>query len=124
MRRILNLAFASMAIVLPVPVPFEQLDPLARAEAKDIVRRADFAFQTNLQTWTTLDSAILSFVAKPFRPYIRHRQDEFIAYINGNIALFGEFADLDPREFEAPLKREGDPIVIHDYERIFSRKMH
>lgn len=229
MRGIVNLAFASMAAVSSAQVPFEQLDPLAGAEAKDILRRADFAFQTrtapkrvrletmdqlfdhprlaaamwrycqfapaffifqepggtwsmddtkglhgtmrlvlkkpglrvyivegraergrlktpfavgakmvsvyrywkgpkgfetSLQTWTALDSAILGFVSKPFRPYIRHRQDEFIAYINGNIALFGEFADLDPREFEGPLKREGDPIAIHDFERIFSKKAH
>lgn len=227
MRRILNLVFASLAAVLPAQVPFDQLDPLARAEAKDIIRRVDFSFQTvtvpkrvrlatmdqlfdhprlaaamwrycqfvpaffifqenggtwsmddtkglhgtmrlvlkkpglrvylvegraeagrlktpfavgakmvsvyrywegpkgfetNLQTWTALDSALLGFVSKPFRPYIRHRQDEFIAYINGNIASFGEFADLDPREFEGPLKREGDPIAIQDFERIFSRK--
>ncbi len=81
-------------------------------------------FETHLQTWTALDSAVLGFVSKPFRPYIRHRQDEFIAYINGNIALFGEFADMDPREFEGPLKREGDPIAIRDFEHIFSRKAH
>lgn len=81
-------------------------------------------FETSLNTWTALDSALLGLVSKPFRPYIRHRQDEFIAYINGNIALFGEFADLDPREFEGPLKREGDPIAIRDFERIFPRKAH
>ena len=229
MHRIWNLAFAPIAVVLSAQVPFEQLDPLTRAEAKNIVRRADFAFQTHtapkrvrlatmdqlfdhprlaaamwrhcqfvpgffifqasdntwsmddtkglhgtmhlvlkhpglrvyivegraergrlkapfavgakmvsvyrywegpkgfetsLQTWTALDSAILGFVSKPFRPYIRHRQDEFIAYINGNIALFGEFADLDPQEFEDPLKREGDPIATRDFEQIFSRKIH
>ena len=229
MHGILNLAFASIAAVLSAQVPFEQLDPLARAEAKDIVRRADFAFQTgtapkrvrlatmdqlfdhprlaaamwrhcqfvpmffifqeangtwsmddtkglhgtihpvlkkpglrvyivegravrgrlktpfavgaklvvvyrywegpngfetNLQTWTALDSAILGFISKPFRPHIRHQQDELIAYINRNILLFGEFADLDPREFEGPLKREGDSIAIHDFEQIFSRKIH
>ncbi len=228
MREVLILAFAFIAAISPAQVPFEQLDPLARAEAKDILRRVDFAFQTrtapkrvrletmdqlfdhprlaaamwrycqfvpfffifqepggtwsmddtrglhgtmrlvlkkpgmrvyivegraergrlktpfavgakmvsvysywegpmgfetSLQTWTALDSAILGFVSKPFRPYIRHRQDEFIAYINGNIALFGEFADLDPREFEGPLKREGDPIAIRDFERIFPRKL-
>lgn len=229
MHGILNLAFASIAAVLSAQVPFEQLDPLARAEAKDIVRRADFAFQTgtapkrvrlatmdqlfdhprlaaamwrhcqfvpmffifqeangtwsmddtkglhgtihpvlkkpglrvyivegravrgrlktpfavgaklvvvyrywegpngfetNLQTWTAMDSAILGFVSKPFHSHIRHQQDGLIAYINRNILLFGEFADLDPREFEGPLKREGDPIAIHDFEQIFSRKMH
>lgn len=81
-------------------------------------------FETHLQTWTALDSALLGFFAKPFRPYIRHRQDEFIAYINGNIASFGEFADRDPREFEGPLKREGDPVAIRDFDRIFLHKGH
>ncbi len=81
-------------------------------------------FETQLQTWTALDSALLGFVSKPFHGLIRHRQDEFIEYINRNIALFGEFADMDPREFEGPIKREGDPIATRDYERIFPRKAH
>ena len=35
-------------------------------------------FESHLQTWTALDSAVLGFASKPFRPYIRGRQDEFI----------------------------------------------
>ncbi len=75
--------------------------------------------ETHLQTWTALDSALLGFVARPFQGYIRHRQDEFIAYINGNIATFGEFAEVNPQEFRGPLKAEGDPVAIRDFAAIF-----
>ncbi len=76
-------------------------------------------FESHLQTWTALDSALLGFVARPFRGYIRQRQDEFIAYINGNIATFGEFAAVDPLEFHGPLRREGDPVALRDFEALF-----
>ena len=76
-------------------------------------------FETHLQSWTALDSALLGLVARPFQGYIRHRQDEFIAYINNNIATFGQFAELDPREFREPLKREGDKVAIRDFEALF-----
>ena len=79
-------------------------------------------FESHLQTWTALDSALLGFVAKPFRGYIRHRQDEFIAYINGNIAQFGEFAEASPQEFHDPLRREGDPVALRQFEALFERK--
>jgi len=79
-------------------------------------------FESRLQTWTVLDSAVLGFVAKPFRGYIRHRQEEFIAYINGNIATFGEFAELDPREFHLPLKQEGDTSAVREFEALFLGK--
>jgi hypothetical protein len=76
-------------------------------------------FETHLQTWTALDSAVLGVVARPFRGYIKGRQDEFIAYINGNVATFGEFADLSPREFYGPLKRDGDPVALREFEALF-----
>ncbi|HJU83982.1 MAG TPA: hypothetical protein VJ600_07205 [Holophagaceae bacterium] len=79
-------------------------------------------FETQLQTWTALDSALLGFFSKPFRGYIHHRQDEFIAYINSNIATFGEFADLDPTEFEGPLRQDGDREALREYEALFGRK--
>ncbi len=79
-------------------------------------------FESHLQTYTTLDSALLGIVARPFRGYIRQRQDEFIAYINGNIATFGEFAAVDPLEFQGPLRREGDPAVLREFETLFGRK--
>lgn len=79
-------------------------------------------FESQLQTWTALDSALLGFVARPFRGYIRQRQDEFIAYINGNIATFGEFAAVDPLEFHDPLRREGDPVAVRDFESLFGRR--
>ena len=79
-------------------------------------------FESRLQTWTALDSAVLGWVARPFRGYIKGRQDEFIAYINGNVATFGEFAELSPRDFQAPLTRDGDPIALREYEALFLRK--
>jgi hypothetical protein len=79
-------------------------------------------FESVLQTWTALDSALLGFVAKPFRGYIRHRQEEFIAYINGNVATFGEFAELDPQEFYQPLRQEGDALALREFETLFMRK--
>jgi hypothetical protein len=79
-------------------------------------------FESHLQTWTALDSAVLGVMARPFRSYIKGRQDEFIAYINGNVATFGEFAELNPGEFHAALRRDGDPIALREYEALFLRK--
>lgn len=79
-------------------------------------------FESHLHTWTALDSAVLGVMSRPFRPYIRGRQDEFIAYINGNVATFGEFADMSPKDFHAPLKRDGDPIALREFEAIFLGK--
>ena len=76
-------------------------------------------FESHLQTWTALDSAVLGVLSRPFRPYIRGRQDEFIAYINGNVATFGEFAEQDPRSFYGPLKWDGDPLALHEFEALF-----
>lgn len=76
-------------------------------------------FESQLQTWTALDSALLGFVSRPFRGYIKGRQDEFIAYINGNVATFGEFAELSPRDFHGPLKRDGDPVALREFEALF-----
>ena len=77
-------------------------------------------FESHLQTWTALDSAILGLVSRPFHGYIKGRQDEFIAYINGNVATFGEFADLSPGDFQGPLKRDGDPLALRDFESLFT----
>lgn len=79
-------------------------------------------FESHLQTWTALDSAILGVVSRPFRGYIKGRQDQFIAYINGNVATFGEFAALSPGDFHGPLKRDGDAVALRDFETIFLRK--
>jgi hypothetical protein len=79
-------------------------------------------FESHLQTWTALDNALLGFAAKPFRGYIRGRQDEFIAYINGNIATFGEYAMRRPEEFHDPLRLEGDPVALRDFETQFLKR--
>jgi hypothetical protein len=79
-------------------------------------------FESDLQTWTALDSALLGFLARPFRGYIKGRQDEFIAYINGNIATFGEFAELNPMDFYGPIRRSGDPVALREFKILFLGK--
>jgi hypothetical protein len=79
-------------------------------------------FETYLQSWTLLDSAILGIASRPFHGYIRHRQDEFIAYINNNIATFGAFAEIDPREFREPLVHEGDHVAVREFDALFHRR--
>jgi hypothetical protein len=79
-------------------------------------------FESQLQTWTALNSAVLGVMSRPFRGYIKGRQDEFIAYINGNVATFGEFADLSPKDFHGPLKRDGDPVALREFETLFLGK--
>lgn len=76
-------------------------------------------FESYLQTWTALDSALLGFLSRPFRKYIRHRQEEFIAYINGNIAQGAEFAEMSPWEFREPIHREGDLVAIRQFKEAF-----
>jgi hypothetical protein len=99
----------------PFPVGARMLTSYRYWEGKN-------GFESHLQTWTALDSALLGVLARPFRGYIRGRQDEFIAYINGNVATFGEFAELSPRDFHGPLKRDGDPIALHEFETLFLGK--
>ncbi|MBK9797582.1 MAG: hypothetical protein IPP58_14020 [Holophagaceae bacterium] len=99
----------------PFPVGARMLTSYRYWEGKN-------GFESHLQTWTALDSAVLGVLAKPFRGYIRGRQDEFIAYINGNVATFGEFAELSPRDFHGPLKRDGDPIALREFEALFLGK--
>ena len=79
-------------------------------------------FESHLQTWTALDSAILGVLARTARGYIKGRQDEFIAYINGNVATCGEFAELSPRDFHGPLQRDGDPTALREFEALFTGK--
>lgn len=43
------------------------------------------------------------------------------ACITGNVALFGAFAGHDPGNFPEPLKREGDPVALGDFQKPFRR---
>ena len=99
----------------PFPVSARMLTSYRYWEGKN-------GFESRLQTWTALNSAVLGWVSRPFRGYIKGRQDEFITYINGNVATFGEFAELSPRDFQGPLTRDGDPIALREYEALFLRK--
>jgi len=79
-------------------------------------------FQSYLRTWTTLDSALLGIISKPFKGYIKRRQEEFIAYINGNIAKGGQFAQIDPQEFREPIRKEGDAVAIREFGQVFGQQ--
>lgn len=79
-------------------------------------------FVSHLQSWTQLDSSLLGFAARPFHGYLKGRQEQFIEYINANIATFGEFADLAPLDFMGPLKQDGDPLALREFEQQFVRK--
>lgn len=79
-------------------------------------------FESYLQTWTALDSALLGFLSRPFRGYIKKRQEEFIAYINLCIATGGAFAEINADEFRDPIRREGDVIAMRDFEGVFGKR--
>ena len=100
---------------VPFPVGARMLTSYRYWEGKN-------GFESHLQTWTALDSAVLGILARPARGYIKGRQDEFIAYINGNVATFGEFAELSPRDFHGPLKRDGDAMALREFEALFTGK--
>jgi hypothetical protein len=78
-------------------------------------------FESHLQTWTTLDSALLGTLSRPFRSYIQHRQEEFMAYIMGNMSHGGEFAEHSYEDFLGPIQREGDPTAVRDYLEVFRK---
>jgi hypothetical protein len=100
---------------VPFPVGARMLTSYRYWEGKN-------GFESHLQTWTALDSAILGVLARTVRGYIKGRQDEFIAYINGNVATFGEFAESNPRDFQGPLRRDGDPMALSEFEALFPGK--
>ena len=78
-------------------------------------------FETQLDTWTKLDNALLGFLAQPFRKYVQRRQDEFIGYINSNIALFGESTELNSIEFRDSGLILADPRIQRDFNRFYSK---
>jgi hypothetical protein len=78
-------------------------------------------YESHLQTWTTLDSAVLRLVTRSFRKYIEHRQQEFIGYIMNNMAQGGAFAEVDPQEFRVPILLEGDPLALREFDEVFRR---
>jgi hypothetical protein len=100
---------------VPFPVGAKMLTSYRYWEGKN-------GFESRLQTWTALDSVVLGILARTVRSYIKGRQDEFIAYINGNVATFGEFAELSPGDFHGPLKRDGDPVALREFEALFTGK--
>ncbi len=74
-------------------------------------------FETQLDTWTKLDNALLGFLAQPFRKYVQGRQDEFISYINNNIALFGESTEVNSTEFQDSSFVLADPRLPNKFNK-------
>jgi len=79
-------------------------------------------FMSQIQAWTRLDSVLLGVLTRPFRRYVQHRQEEFIVYIMGNMAQGGEFAESNHDDFLGPIQREGDPVAIRAFQRIFKKR--
>jgi hypothetical protein len=78
-------------------------------------------FQSHLQTWTTLDSALLGALTRPFRKFIQRRQEQFMGYIMGNMAKGGEFAESSFDDFLGPIEREGDAIAVRQFHDTFKK---
>jgi hypothetical protein len=78
-------------------------------------------FQSHLQTWTTLDSALLGALTRPFRKFIQRRQEQFMGYIMGNMAKGGEFAESSFDDFLGPIEREGDAIAVRQFHETFKK---
>jgi hypothetical protein len=76
-------------------------------------------YQSRMQTWTTLDSALLGTLTRPFRKYIQQRQEQFIGYIMGNMAQGGEFAERSHEEFLGPIEQEGDATAAKQFLQVF-----
>ena len=78
-------------------------------------------FETQWDTWTKLDNVLLGFLTQPFRKYVKGRQDEFISYINSNIALFGESTELNAAEFQDSKLLSSDPRIQRDLSKIYPK---
>ena len=103
-----------------------RLKPFAPAVSAQMITsyrywESEKGFETQLETWTKLDNALLGFLAQPFRKYVKGRQDEFISYINSNIALFGESTELNTTEFKDSKLISSDPRIYRDYLKIYSK---
>ena len=103
-----------------------RLKPFAPAVSAQMITsyrywETEKGFETQLETRTKLDNALLGFLAQPFRKYVKCRQDEFIAYINSNIALFGESTELNTTEFKDSKLFSSDPRTHRDFVKIYSK---
>jgi hypothetical protein len=76
-------------------------------------------FEAQLDTWTKVDNALLGFLAQPFRKYVQRRQEEFIDYINNNIALFGATIKLNSEEYHNLELILEDPKIKKDISLLY-----
>ncbi len=79
-------------------------------------------YVSQLRAWTKLDSALLGVLTRPFGNYVQHRQEEFMAYILGNMAQGGEFAESSHDDFLGPIQREGDAVAIRQFSHVFRKQ--
>ena len=103
-----------------------RLKPFAPAVSAQMITsyrywETEKGFETQLNTWTKLDNALLGLLAQPFRKYVQGRQDEFISYINSNIALFGESTELNSIEFRDSDLILADPRIQRDFNSLYSK---
>lgn len=103
-----------------------RLKPFAPAVSAQMITsyrywETEKGFETRLETWTKLDNSLLGFLAQPFKRYIKNRQDEFINYINSNIAFFGESTELNLTVPKDPSLIFSDPRIQSDLNKIYSK---
>ena len=79
-------------------------------------------YLSQLHAWTKLDSALLGVLTRPFRKYVQHRQEEFMAYLLRNMAQGGEFAESSHDDFLGPIQREGDTVAIRQFSQVFRKQ--
>ena len=103
-----------------------RLKPFAPAVSAQMITsyrywETDKGFETQLDTWTKLDNTLFGFLALPFRKYIKGRQDEFISYINSNIALFGESTEHNTVDFTDSKLISSDPRTQRDFKKLYPK---
>ena len=98
--------------------------PLIRAQMLTSYRYrvTPSGFETELTTWTKLDSQLLGYLSKPFHRYVQGRQDEFIAYINNNIASFGASTEVNILEFRNSKSISEDPVSSRVFNKLYLGK--
>ena len=131
--------FALLAVALQAQTPafLAQLPPVAREEALDIMKRADFVFETHTQPKHVRLATMEKLFDHPRLGAAMWRNCKFVPSFyafthpdgawsiddtKGNIATFGEFADLNPADFRGALKRDGDAVALREFELIFQRR--
>src|SRR5664279_4286779 len=130
-------ALLSMALQAQTPRFHAQLQSAVRGEALDIMKRADFVFETRTQPKHVRLATVEKLFDHPRLGAAMCRHCQFVPGFyafthpdgawsiddtDGNIATFGEFADLNPADFHGALKLDGDAVALREFEMIFQRR--